>query len=47
MATLESTVLALIHRKGAKEFTLPGLLKVVAQDVAASKKRFGQGPVLG
>ena len=41
LAALEETVLASIHKKGAKEFTLPGLLKVVAQDVAAKKKRFG------
>jgi len=27
MAALEETVLASVHKKGAKEFTLPGLLK--------------------
>src|SRR5713101_8218260 len=42
LAALEETVLASIHKKGAKEFTLPGLLKVVAQDVPAKKKRFGK-----
>ena len=47
MAALEETVLASIHRKGAKEFTLPGLLKVVAQDVPAKKKRFGKDPFTG
>jgi Bacterial DNA-binding protein len=47
MAALEETVLALIHKKGAKEFTLPGLLKVVAQDVPAKKKRFGKDPFSG
>ncbi|MBC8752435.1 hypothetical protein OKW43_005696 [Paraburkholderia sp. WC7.3g] len=36
-----------VHRKGAKEFTLPGLLKVVAQDVPAKKKRFGEDPFTG
>jgi len=44
LAALEETVLASIHKKGAKEFTLPGLLKVVAQDVPAKKKRFGKDP---
>ncbi|SAL80691.1 DNA-binding protein [Caballeronia choica] len=47
MAALEETVLASVHKKGAKEFTLPGLLKVVAQDVPAKKKRFGKDPFTG
>jgi nucleoid DNA-binding protein len=47
MTALEETVLASIHKKGAKEFTLPGLLKVVAQDVPAKKKRFGKDPFTG
>lgn len=47
MAALEETVLASIRKKGAKEFTLPGLLKVVAQDVPAKKKALRQGPVHG
>jgi nucleoid DNA-binding protein len=47
LAALEETVLASIHKKGAKEFTLPGLLKVVAQDVPAKKKRFGKDPFSG
>jgi nucleoid DNA-binding protein len=47
MAALEETVLASIHKKGAKEFTLPGLLKVVAQDIPAKKKRFGKDPFTG
>jgi nucleoid DNA-binding protein len=47
MAALKETVLALVHKKGAKEFTLPGLLKVVAQDVPAKKKRFGKDPFTG
>ncbi|WP_158940587.1 HU family DNA-binding protein [Burkholderia sp. S171] len=47
MAALEETVLASIHKKGAKEFTLPGLLKIVAQDVPAKKKRFGKDPFSG
>jgi hypothetical protein len=44
LAALEETVLASIHKKGGKEFTLPALLKVVAQDVPAKKKRFGKDP---
>jgi nucleoid DNA-binding protein len=47
MAALEETVLASVHKKGAKEFTLPGLLKVVAQDVPAKKRRFGKDPFSG
>ncbi|MDB5780885.1 MAG: DNA-binding protein, partial [Caballeronia mineralivorans] len=47
LAALEETVLASINKKGAKEFTLPGLLKVVAQDVPAKKKRFGKDPFSG
>jgi nucleoid DNA-binding protein len=47
MAALEETVLASVHKKGAKTFTLPGLLKVVAQDVPAKKKRFGKDPFSG
>ena len=47
LTALEETVLASIHKKGAKEFTLPGLLKVVAQDVPAKKKRFGKDPFTG
>ena len=47
MAALEETVLASVHKKGAKTFTLPGLLKVVAEDVPAKKKRFGKDPFSG
>ncbi|MGF7133087.1 hypothetical protein P3T40_004578 [Paraburkholderia sp. EB58] len=34
-------------QKSAKEFTLLGLLKVVAQYVPAKKKRFGKDPFTG
>ncbi|TCK33464.1 DNA-binding protein [Paraburkholderia sp. BL8N3] len=47
MAALEETVPASVRRKGAKEFTLPGLLKVVAQDVPAKKKRLAKDPFTG
>jgi len=36
-----------LHKKGLGEFTLPGLLKVVAQKVAAKPKRFGKNPFTG
>ena len=44
LAALEETVLASIHKKGAKEFTLPGLLKITAVSVAAKPKRKGINP---
>jgi nucleoid DNA-binding protein len=47
LAALESTMLGSIHKKGAGSFTLPGLLKVTAQAVAAKKKRFGKDPFTG
>ena len=47
MATLEATTLAAMSKKGAGEFTLPGLLKVVAQKVPAKPKRFGKNPFTG
>ncbi|MCW0014622.1 HU family DNA-binding protein, partial [Burkholderia pseudomallei] len=36
-----------VHKKGAGEFTLPGLLKITAQAVPAKKKRFGKDPFTG
>jgi len=47
LAHLENTVLSAVHKKGAGEFTLPGLLKVVATQVPATKKRFGKNPFTG
>lgn len=47
MATLEATVLASINKKGLGEFTLPGLLKISTQKVAAKKRRFGKDPFTG
>jgi len=44
MAALEATILASVHKKGAGEFTLPGLLKILAVQVAAKKKRRGIDP---
>lgn len=47
LATLENVILGSIHKKGAGEFTLPGLLKITAQVVPAKKKRFGKDPFTG
>jgi nucleoid DNA-binding protein len=47
LAALEATMLASIHKKGLGEFTLPGLLKITAQNVPAKKKRFGKDPFTG
>lgn len=47
MAALEATTLASMSKKGIGEFTLPGLLKVIAQKVPAKKKRFGKNPFTG
>ena len=47
MAALEATALASVDKKGLGEFTLPGLLKVVAQKVPAKAKRFGKDPFTG
>ena len=47
LAALEATMLASIHKKGLGEFTLPGLLKITAQNVPAKKKRLGKDPFTG
>jgi nucleoid DNA-binding protein len=47
MAALEEATLASVSKKGVGEFTLPGLLKVVAQKVPAKPKRFGKNPFTG
>jgi hypothetical protein len=47
LAALEATMLASIHKKGLGEFTLPGLLKISAQNVPAKKKRMGKDPFTG
>ncbi|CAB1368267.1 HU family DNA-binding protein [Denitratisoma oestradiolicum] len=44
MAALEAAAVASLHKKGLGEFTLPGLLKVVAQTVPAKPKRKGINP---
>jgi nucleoid DNA-binding protein len=47
MTALEAAALASVNKKGAGEFTLPGLLKVMAQKVPAKPKRFGKNPFTG
>jgi nucleoid DNA-binding protein len=47
LAALEATILASIHKKGLGEFTLPGLLKITAQNVPAKKQRLGKDPFTG
>lgn len=44
LAALESAVLGSVHKKGAGEFTLPGLLKIGVQKVPAKPKRKGINP---
>ena len=44
MAALENTMLASVHKKGAGEFTLPGMVRVAVQQVPAKKARKGIDP---
>lgn len=44
LAALEATTLASMNKKGIGEFTLPGLLKVIALKVPAKPKRKGINP---
>ncbi len=47
LAALEATVVASVNKKGLGAFTMPGLLKITAQNIAAKKKRFGKDPFTG
>ncbi|MDE1180108.1 HU family DNA-binding protein [Paraburkholderia sp.] len=47
LAALEDTILGSVHKKGAGEFTLSGLLKIVVTAVPAKKRRFGKDPFTG
>ena len=47
LSALEDAVLASVNKKGLGSFTLPGLMKVVAQNVPAKAKRFGKDPFTG
>ncbi|TAM11999.1 MAG: DNA-binding protein, partial [Rhodanobacter sp.] len=44
LAALEQTVLGAVNKKGAGQFTLPGLFKVNAVKVPAKPKRTGINP---
>ncbi|MBB6592709.1 HU family DNA-binding protein [Ralstonia solanacearum] len=44
---LERTIVGALHKKGAGEFTLPGLFKVMSVKVPATKRRFGKNPFTG
>jgi len=44
LAALESAVASSVHKKGAGQFTLPGLLKISAVAVPAKPKRKGVDP---
>lgn len=46
-AALEAVTLASVSKKGLGEFTLPGLMKVVAVKVPAKPKRKGINPFTG
>lgn len=47
LAAFEAVVLGTVHKKGAGQFTLPGLLKITVQAVPAKPKRFGKDPFTG
>jgi nucleoid DNA-binding protein len=47
LAALEATMLGALHKKGAGEFALSGLVKITSQKVAAKKRRFGKDPFSG
>ena len=47
LASLETAILGSVNKKGAGEFTLPGLLKIGVLQVPAKKKRFGKDPFTG
>ena len=47
LAALEGAILMSVNKKGLGSFTLPGLLKVVVQNVPAKKKRMGKDPFTG
>jgi nucleoid DNA-binding protein len=47
LAALEGAITASLHKKGARSFVLPGIVKLVAEDIAAKKRRFGKNPFTG
>jgi nucleoid DNA-binding protein len=47
LSAFEGTLLGIVHKNGAREFTLPGLFKVSAIAVPAKPKRKGKDPFTG
>ena len=47
LGALEATMFGCLHKKGAGQFTLPGLLRIQAQAVAAKPRRQGKDPFTG
>lgn len=47
LTALETAILGSLHKKGTREFTLPGLLKIGVLEVPAKKKRIGKDPFTG
>lgn len=47
LTALEHTVLGAVHKRGAGNFTLPGLFKINAIHVPAKPKRKGKNPFTG
>lgn len=47
LGALENTMFGCLHKKGAGQFTLPGLLRIQAQAVAAKPRRQGKDPFTG
>lgn len=44
LAALEQTIASAVHKKGARQFTFPGVLKISAVAVPAKPKRKGIDP---
>ena len=47
LAALEATVLGSVHKKGVRQISLLGLVKIDVLQVAAKKRRFGKDPFSG
>jgi hypothetical protein len=47
LGALEATMYGCLHKKGAGQFTLPGLLRIQSQAVAAKPRRQGKDPFTG
>lgn len=47
LGALEGTMYGCLHKKGAGQFTLPGLLRIQSQAVAAKPRRLGKDPFTG